>query len=76
MQVHKQIRREGVGIEDVSVVDVEVADTAADLILGDFKTKFLLFGEGEFLQHDDIAVGLREVVGMVDHIDGRKLDGL
>ena len=37
MQVHKQIRRETVGIEDVTVVDVEVADTATDLVLGDFK---------------------------------------
>ena len=76
MQVHQQIRREGVGIGDVTVVDVEVADTAADLVLGDFKAQLLLFGERELLQYDDIAVGLREVVGMVDHVDGRELDGL
>ena len=76
MQVHKQIRREGVGIKDVTVVDVEVADTAAYLVLGDFKTQLLLFGEGELLEDDDIAVGLGEVVGMVDHVHRGELDGL
>ena len=76
MQVHQQIRREGVGIEDVTVVDVEVADTAADLVLSDFKSQLLLFRERELLQHDDIAVRLREVVGMVDHVDGCQFDGL
>ena len=76
MQVHQQIWRERVGIEDVTVVNVEIADTTADLVLSDFKAQLLLFRERELLQYDDIAVGLREVVGMVDHVDGCQFDGL
>ena len=76
LQVYQQLRREAVGIEDVTVVDVEIADTAAYLILGDFKTQLLLFGEGKLLEDNDIAVGLGEVVGMIDHIHRCELNGL
>ena len=76
LQVYQQFWREAVGIKDVTVVDVEIADTAAYLVLGDFKAELLFFGEGELLEDDDIAVGLGEVVGMVDHVHRGELDGL
>ena len=76
LQVYQQLRSETVGIENVTVVDVEIADTAAYLVLCDFKAELLLFGEGEFLENNDIAVGLGEVVGMVDHVHRGELDGL
>ena len=76
MQVYQQFRRKTVGIEDVTVVDVEIADTAAYLVLGDFLSELLLFREGELLEDDDVAVGLGEVVGMIDHMDGREFNGL
>ena len=50
MQVYQQLRREAVGIEDVTIVDVEIADTAAYLVLSDFKAELLFFGEGELLE--------------------------
>ena len=37
LKVYQQLRCKAVGIEDVTVVDVEIADTAADLVLGDFQ---------------------------------------
>ena len=76
LKVYQQLRCKAVGIEDVTVVDVEIADAAAYLVLGDFKTQLLLFGEGELLEDDDIAVGFGEVVGMVDHVHRGELDGL
>ena len=76
MQVYQQLRRKAVGIENVTVVDVEIADTAAYLVLGDFKAELLFIGEGELLEDYDIAVGLGEVVGMVDHVHRGELDGL
>ena len=76
LKLYQQLRCKAVGIEDVTVVDVEITYTAAYLVLGDFKAELLLFREGELLEDDDVAVGLDEVVGMVDHIDGRELDGL
>jgi len=76
VQVYQQLRREAVGIENVMVVDVEIADTAAYLVLGDFKAELLFFGEGELLEDDDVAVGLGKVVSMVDHVHRGELDGL
>lgn len=69
MKVHQQLWREAVCIENVTVVDIQIADTTADLILCDFQTEFLLLRESELLQNKNVTVVLRELGRMIDHID-------
>ena len=76
MKVHQQLRRETVGIEDVTIVDIQIAYTTTDLVLCNFQAKFLLLGERELLQNKNVTVVLRELGRMVDHIDGSQLDSL
>ena len=76
MQIHQQLWREAIGIEDVTVVDIKVANTATDLIFRNFQTEFLFLREGEFFQNKDIAVILRELSRMIDHVDRSQLNSL
>ena len=57
-------------------INFYLAHAPADLVLCDFQAQLLLFGERELFEDDDIAIGLDEVIGMVDHVHRCYLDGL